>query len=316
MLFTVFTPVYNRREEIARVWESLRAQTCRDFEWVVVDDGSTDGVGERLRAYAAAADFPVRVARQENGGKHVAWNRGVALARGELFVPADSDDAFVPEALQRFRELWLSIPEEKRPGFSGVNVLCRDPRTGEVVGTPFPRSPMVSQNLELAYVHGVSGEKWGCIRTDVLREVPFPAAVALRGTYVPESYVWYTVARTYKALCVNEALRFYYRDAGDSIMARRRADGPAARLGRNAAARYFFSHWHLANNLDYLKRDWRTLLKTLLEVWTSGLLVGASVGKVLRDNPVGWPSLLLLVSLPAGLAMYGYCRLHGSHFRP
>ena len=277
---------------------------------MVVDDGSTDGVGERLQAFAAEADFPVRVFRQENGGKHLAWNRGVDMARGELFVPADSDDAFAPESLQRFRDLWLSIPAGERAVFSGVNVLCRDPRTGEVVGTPFPRSPMVSQNLELAYVHGVTGEKWGCIRTDVLRAAPFPAAAALRGCYVPESYVWFTVARSYKALCVNEPLRSYYRDAANSIMAERTKDALAVRLGRNAAARYFFSHWHLENNLDYLRRDWRALVKTLLEVWTSGLLVGASVRRVLRDNRGAWPSLLLLASLPAGLAMYGYCRLH------
>src|SRR5215831_18669122 len=106
MLFTVFTPVFNRRHTLGRVFESLRAQTIRDFEWVVVDDGSTDGVSDLLSEYERTADFPVRVVRQVNAGKHAAWNRGVALARGELFLPADSDDRFVPETLERFRDLW------------------------------------------------------------------------------------------------------------------------------------------------------------------------------------------------------------------
>jgi glycosyltransferase involved in cell wall biosynthesis len=281
MLFTVFTPVFNRRDTIGRVWDSLCAQTCRDFEWVVVDDGSTDGVGDLLRTYAAQAPFPVQLARQENGGKHIAWNRGVALARGELFVPADSDDAFVPEALERFRAHWLSIPEADRPSFSGVNVLCRDPETGEIVGNPFPRSPMVSHNLELAYLLRVRGEKWGCLRTRVLRETPFPAAEVLRGTYVPESYVWYTVARKYRALCVNDALRLYYRDAPNSLMTRRTAGGPLRRLTRNLPARYFFNRWNLCANLDYLKHDRKALFRTIVAAGASGLLAGSRVRRAL-----------------------------------
>jgi glycosyltransferase involved in cell wall biosynthesis len=283
MLFTVFTPVFNRRPTIHRVWDSLRAQTCRDFEWVVVDDGSTDGVDDTLRAYAADAEFPVQLFRQENGGKHLAWNRGVAAARGELFVPADSDDAFVPEALEHFRTYWLSIPEEDRPDFSGVNVLCRDPETGEIVGTPFPESPMVSHNLELAYRHKVRGEKWGCLRTSVLRETPFPAAEVLRGSYVPESYVWFTLSRRYRALCVNDALRLYYRDAANSLMAQRTAGGRLRRLTRDLPARYFFSRWHLRNNLDYLKRDRTALLKTIASAVASGILAGPRVRKEMRS---------------------------------
>jgi glycosyltransferase involved in cell wall biosynthesis len=309
MQFTVFTPVYDRRDKIHRVWDSLLAQGCRDFEWVVVDDGSTDGVLEQLRDYQTKADFPVRPFRQANAGKHVAWNHGVAVARGELFVPADSDDAFLPQTLDRFRELWASIPPESRDDFSGINVLCQDPDTGEVVGTPFPESPMVSQNLDLAYLHRVRGEKWGCIRTSVLREVPFPSDGALHRSCVPESYLWFSLARRYRTLCVNEPLRLYYRDAANSITVTRVTAGLTDRLSRHLPARYFFRSWHLRTNLDYLKRDKKELLKTLLETWTSGLLGGATVGKVLRDSGGGWPLALLLASLPAGAALSLYCRL-------
>lgn len=309
MLFTVFTPVYNRRATLHRVFDSLRAQTLRDFEWVVVDDGSTDGVDEELEAYRARAGFPMRIAAQRNAGKHVAWNRGLELARGELFVPADSDDAFVPETLERFRDLWLSIPAQERPLFSGVNVLCQDPRTGATVGVPFPRSPMVSDNLELAYVHRVRGEKWGCARTSVLRENRFPADEALRGSYVPESYIWFSLARRYRVLCANEPLRLYYRDTANSVIAERLAGGLGARLSRHRSARYFYKSWHLATNLDYLRRDRKDLLRTLLDVWVSGLFLRGSVAGVLGDQR-GRSSLpLLLASLPAGLALYGYCRL-------
>jgi glycosyltransferase involved in cell wall biosynthesis len=309
MLFTVFTPVFNRRHTLGRVWESLRAQRGRDFEWVVVDDGSTDGVSTLLREYERTADFPMTIAHQANAGKHAAWNRGVALAKGELFLPADSDDRFVPETLERLRDLWLSIPKAARPAFSGVNVLCRDPESGAIVGTPFPRSPMVSQNLELAYVHRVRGEKWGCVRTDVLRENPFPVGEAL--PFVAESYVWFAIARRYKALCVNEALRYYYRDEASSLIARRLEGGWAARLRRQPTARYFYNRWHLGRNLDYLARDPAELAKTLVSVWTSGLLSGASVRQIVRDGGGAWPRALLLASLPAGALAFACCRAGG-----
>jgi glycosyltransferase involved in cell wall biosynthesis len=309
VLFTVFTPVHNRRHTLHRVYGSLRAQTLRDFEWVVVDDGSTDGVAEALSVYRTEASFPVRIATQPHQGKNLAWNHGLELARGELFVPADSDDAFVPETLERFRELWLSIPESERPRFSGVNVLCQDPGTGETVGTPFPRSPMVSDNLELAYVHRVTGEKWGCVRTSALRETLFPEDEAFRGSHLPESYVWFSLARRYRVLCANERLRLYYRDTVDSLTASRFSGSLAARLGGHLPARYFFKSWHLATNLDYLRRDLRELVKTLVDVWVSGLLLRGSIANVLRDQHGRSSVPLLLAALPAGLAVCGYCRV-------
>jgi glycosyltransferase involved in cell wall biosynthesis len=311
MLFTVFTPTYNRRDKIHRVWESLRAQTCRDFEWVVVDDGSTDGSVEQIRAYAEIADFPMSVDIQAHGGKHMAWNRGVQAARGELFVPADSDDAFRGETLERFRTLWYSIPDRERAAFSGINVLCEDPSTGEVVGTPFPESPMVSQNLDLAYVHRVRGEKWGCIRTDALREVPFPQDEALRGVCVAESYLWFTLARRYRVLCVNEPLRLYYRDAANSIIRARAASGLAGRLNGQAASRYFFKSWHLNHNLDYLVRDPLELAKVLLDLWITGIATRGSVKAVLRDGAGAFPFALRLLALPAGFLGYRYGRYRG-----
>ncbi len=97
-VFTVFTATFNRAHVLHRVYHSLRAQTFRDFEWLVVDDGSTDGTGALVEAWRAEADFPIRYRYQENRGKHVACNRAVAEARGRFFLTLDSDDACVPQA--------------------------------------------------------------------------------------------------------------------------------------------------------------------------------------------------------------------------
>src|SRR5690242_19362698 len=102
-LFTVFTPTYNRAHTIERVYRSLCTQNCRDFEWLVVDDGSTDGTEALIRQWQHEAEFPIRYFWQPNAGKHVAMNRGVAEASGSLFLTLDSDDACVPWALERLR---------------------------------------------------------------------------------------------------------------------------------------------------------------------------------------------------------------------
>jgi len=276
----------------------------------VVDDGSTDNVVELLKQYAKEADFPVRFDRIEHGGKHAAWNRAMQLARGELIVPVDSDDAFAPNALERFARLWESIPDAERAGYSGINVLCVDPATGKIEGEEFPNVPLVSDNLSIVYELKVQGGKWGCVRTDLLREIPYPTGRGYEGSCVSENYLWFQLARRYKTLCVNEPLHFYYHDAGNSITVTGAAGGLKERLNKPLGATYFYKSWHLNTNLDYLRRDKKELLKTVIDVWVSGLGSGRSVGRVIRDSAGGTPLLLRLASLPAGLAAYAYCLAH------
>jgi glycosyltransferase involved in cell wall biosynthesis len=308
MLFTAFTPLYNSRNLIHRVWDSLQAQTCRDFEWLIVDDGSPDDCADLIAQYQAKADFPIRVHRKENGGKHTAWNAGVELAKGELFVSCDHDDAFIPAAFERFKYWWNTIPETERGSYSGINVLCTNPETGQIVGTPYPRSPMVSNNLELDYVYKITGEKWGVIRTEALRQAPFPRDPSLKNCYVSESCVWYQLGRRYKLLCVNEPLRLFYRDSATSVTTLQEAGGVANRLTSHLPARYYFKDWNLNTNLDYLSKSPKELVKTALDVWISGLNYKKSIWKVLNDGRAVAPWLVRLAALPAGLAGYAYVR--------
>src|SRR5439155_17624599 len=137
------------------------------------DDGSTDNTSELVEEWRAAAKFPIRYYSQENGGKHVAFNRAVALAQGDFFLTLDSDDECVPHALERFLSLWKSISESEREKFSAVTCLCVD-QNGAVVGDRFPADIMDSNPLELRFKYRVRGEKWGFQRTDVLRKFPYP----------------------------------------------------------------------------------------------------------------------------------------------
>ncbi len=266
-----------------------------------MDDGSTDGSEVLLNQYARQAAFPVRVFRQENRGKHLAWNFALTEARGELFVPLDSDDSCTSQALERFRQLWLSIPGQERGEFSGVNVLCQDP-TGRLVGTPFPADRMVSNNLELYFVHKVRGEKWGCIRTDVLRSRPFPA---VQGHFLPETYIWYDLARRYKVLCVNEVLRVYHTEGADRLC----RSHPVYNV-RSAPAIYEYDRWHLATNLDFLWKSKSELVRFLVNFWRSGFHTGRGPLRIMAE--VGLTrGLLALPMMGAGGILFLRDRLRG-----
>ena len=147
-VFTVFTPTFNRALTLHRVYQCLEGQTFRDFEWLIVDDGSSDSTGDLVAMWAKTASFPVRYWRQENLGKHVAFNRGVERANGAFFLTLDSDDWCVPEALARLKSHWDSIPEKVRDDFSAVTVLCKT-EEGEIVGEPFPNE-FVDSNCAIA----------------------------------------------------------------------------------------------------------------------------------------------------------------------
>lgn len=215
-LFTVFTPTYNRAHSLGRVRDSLAAQTFTDFEWLIVDDGSSDGSAALVAGWQAESPFPIRYHYQDNQGKHVALNRGAALARGELFLTLDSDDACLPQALERLAWHWRQIPPEKRSRFAGVAGRCQD-QHGRPVGSPLPRPIMEVSALELRHRWGVRGELWGFTRTDLVQVHPAPEPPGAR--FVPEDLVWTPIALTRLTRFVDEPLRVYHLDQADSLTA-------------------------------------------------------------------------------------------------
>jgi glycosyltransferase involved in cell wall biosynthesis len=227
-LFTVFTPTYNRAHSLGRVYNSLKKQTLQDFEWIIVDDGSSDQTRTLIESWLNEPPaFPIRYFYQSNRGKHCAINYGVQEANGFFFVIFDSDDACVPEALERFAYHWQNIAESERDLFCGVTSLCQD-QYGHLVGVPFPGDVVVSNHLEMIYSFKIKNEMWLCVRTIVMRELPFPEIEGLR--YVPEATVWTKMARAYKTLYVNEMLRVYWQDQPSLLRGSSPADN--AREGR------------------------------------------------------------------------------------
>jgi glycosyltransferase involved in cell wall biosynthesis len=240
--FTVFTPTFNRAHTLHRVYESLVAQTFRDFEWLVVDDGSTDGTDALVTGWRRTADFAITYIRQPNQGKHIAHNVAVHEARGALFLTLDSDDACVPEAMERLDFHWKAIPESQRDGFSAVTVLVKD-QHGKVVGDRFPFDMFDGNLAELVYRYKVRGEKWGFQRTDILRQHLFSAESG-RGC-IPEGIVWQQIGRSYRMRFVNEVLRTYY------VEARSLSHGRTVR--EDAYGRRLYYIRTLNDHIDYLR---------------------------------------------------------------
>ena len=173
MRFTVFTPAYNRGYIIEELYRSLCRQTFRDFEWIVVDDGSTDNTEEVMtRIMGEDHFFPIIYHKQPNGGKHRAWNRGVDLASGELFYGCDSDDYLTDDALEVIDRMERSIPEEKKKEFAGVCGL-KGYKNSEIVGTTFQNVEYMDMTHLERVKNNVLGDKSEVIYTSVWKKYKF-----------------------------------------------------------------------------------------------------------------------------------------------
>jgi len=217
-VFTVFTPTYNRGHVLHRVYESLLHQTFRSFEWLIIDDGSCDNTEAVVEEWVKDPKtfFPIRYIKQANGHKKTAHNHAVREASGELFLPLDSDDRCVPNALEQLYFHWTAIPAENRHAYSGVTGLCVD-QHGVEIGDRFPVEQWLDSNpLDIRYRYRINGEQWGFTRTDILKNYLFPEDIP---GHVPENIVWFSIARSYKSRFINEILRIYYKeDVNDNIM--------------------------------------------------------------------------------------------------
>ena len=200
---TVFTPSYNRAYILPKLYESLQQQSCKDFEWLIVDDGSTDNTEELVASWLSVADFSIRYIRQENAGKHFAINRGVAEAQGKLFLIVDSDDHLTCDAVQILCEKFAEIDDDASfAGISGVRVDF----SGKRIGDSLPVDVLDCTALELRLEFGIQGDMAEAYKTSVLKAFPFPEIPGEK--FCPEALVWNRIAQRYKLRFINSG---YYR---------------------------------------------------------------------------------------------------------
>ncbi len=192
-LITVFTPTFNRCDLLPRLFDSLEKQTFKNFEWLIVDDGSTDASEAVISEMKArTSDFSINYIKQENQGKHIAVNTGLKHALGDYFFIVDSDD--------RLPENSLEIVAEK------ISEIDADPKIAGVVGKAyyFDGTPVGMDNLsedivcsvfDYRYKHGQQGDYENIIKTAVFKQFPFPKY--LNEKFIAESIVWHRMGQQF-----------------------------------------------------------------------------------------------------------------------
>ena len=228
---SILTPTYNRGKLLLPLYDSLKNLTFKDFEWLIVDDGSEDDTEQYALSWIAHniqnAEFPIRYIKKSNGGKHTAINRGVREANGELILILDSDDTLPSDSLATIAQYY-----EQCKGYKDCAGVCglMAHHDGQLIGTGFPKDPMYESALLFRYAEkgNVTGDLLEVYKTSVMREFPFPEIENEK--FCPESLVWNRIANKYKLFCFNKIV--YYRDYLDggltSKIVRIRMNSPIA----------------------------------------------------------------------------------------
>lgn len=206
-MITVFTPTYNRANLLPRLYESLKKQTFKDFEWLIVDDGSADGTRDLVGRWIKERLIDIRYYCQENGGKHRAINRGAQLAKGEWFFIVDSDD-YLPDNSLEIASKWIDTIKDD-DSFAGVCGVKKDITEKIDCGFNFEfldASPLYGTEISRT-------DKAEIFRTSILKGFPFPDFPGER--FCAESLVWNRIGLHYKLRYFNEIIyRFEYLDDG------------------------------------------------------------------------------------------------------
>lgn len=197
---TVFTPSYNRAHTILRTYQSLCRQTCKDFEWLVIDDGSTDNTEALVKGWIEDGLIDIRYIRQENQGMHGAHNTAYRNIRTELNTCIDSDDFMPDDAVEIIVNFWREKGSDIYAGFIGLDQT----EDGTIIGHKFP-DDMTETTLQGYYAQGGSGDKKLVYRTDVITKYPeYPLFEGER--YVGLAYKYMLIDQNYKLLTLNEPL--------------------------------------------------------------------------------------------------------------
>lgn len=215
-MITLFTPTYNRGYILPNLYKSLQNQTCFDFEWLVIDDGSTDNTAELFDHWCKVSNrFAIRYVKVKNGGKQRAINRALEMAEGKYFFIIDSDDVILPDTVSFINEAFDSLPADSSfIGISGVRGRFDNHQ-------PLNKSPLIdpskgfidASNLERSK-YGLEADMAEAFYTEKLKAYRFP--VWKGESFTPEAVVWDQLALDgYKLRWFNKVIYLCeYREDG------------------------------------------------------------------------------------------------------
>lgn len=201
-MVTILTPTYNRCKLLPALYESLKRQTSKNFEWLIVDDGSSDDTKKLVETLKdSEEDFKIKYVYKENGGKHTALNIGFDCCEGELTAIVDSDDYLVDNAVETIEKYWAKYSSDV--SLCGL-VFLREDKDGNITGQKFPGDEYRSNYIDCRINEGIKGDKFEVFRTEHLKQYRFPVFKGER--FIGESVVWGKMAEKYDMIHINVPL--------------------------------------------------------------------------------------------------------------
>lgn len=280
---TIFTPAYNRAHTIGRTYESLCRQTCQDFEWLVVDDGSQDNTKELIEGWIKENKISIRYIYQQNQGMHGAHNTAYANIKTELNTCIDSDDYMPDDAVEKIVTFWKEHGSDK---YAGILALDQEENTGRIIGTSFPED-MKESTLQGFYAAGGKGDKKLVYRTEVIKKYP-PYPLFEGERYVGLAYKYMLIDQDYKLLTLNEPL----------VIVEYQADGSSYNM--------FKQYWRNPKGFAFFRKTEMVTTKSLKRKFMVCIhYVSSSIisknKKFIQESPC---KFLTVLAIPAGYLLY------------
>lgn len=201
-MITILTPTYNRAYILNKAYNSLRRQTLFDFEWIVIDDGSSDETEKLVKSWINSNNsFDIIYHKQKNGGKHRAVNNGVKLSKYDYIMILDSDDYLTDDAVEKVH-CWISTISNSSE-IVGVAGFCGY-ENGTTLGKSLPRHYIDITSLERKK-YKLMSDKVEIYKTEIMKKFPFPEFEG--ENFLRESASWDRIAQAgYKLRYFNEII--------------------------------------------------------------------------------------------------------------
>lgn len=283
---TIFTPAYNRAHTLSRTYESLLRQTCDDFEWLIVDDGSKDSTKALVEGWIQEGKINIRYIYQQNQGMHGAHNTAYRNIDTELNTCIDSDDYMPDDAVETIVNFWKAHGSDKYAGIIGLD--CTE--GGNIIGTSFPEG-MTETTLNGFYAKGGKGDKKLVYRTDVIKQYPeYPIFEGEK--YVGLAYKYMLIDQDYTLLTLNKPLVVveYQQDGSSMNMYRQYWNNPKGFA--------FYRKTEMGTTQSFI----RTFKVCIHYVSSSFIMKNKTF---IQDTP---RKLLTILAIPFGYILYEYIK--------
>lgn len=200
-MISILTPTYNRDATLERTYKSLLRQTSTNFEWIIIDDGSTDSTKKLIDNFINDDKIRIKYFYKKNGGKHTAINFGIKKVSGDSLLILDSDDYLTNDAIETIAQYTKKYWKNKKIAALSFLKLYEN---GETIGKKYKGNEIISDNISFRYNKGILGDMAEVYKTEILRKYPFP--VYGNEKFLSEAIVWNKIALDYKTVYINTGI--------------------------------------------------------------------------------------------------------------